>query len=105
MAAYTVATRTNEIGIRLALGAEPSRIRRAVLAQGGRLAAMGISLGLAMSFAMTSLLETLLYGVSSTDPITFVGVSSLLVVVTAVACYVPARRATMVDPLTALRCE
>ncbi len=105
LAAYTVATRTNEIGIRLALGAEPSRIRRGVLGQGGRLAAMGISLGLTISFAMTRLLETLLYGVSSTDPITFVGVSSLLVVVTAVACYVPARRATMVDPLTALRCE
>ena len=72
---------------------------------GVRLAAMGMSLGLAMSFAVTRLLATLLYGVSSTDPLTFVGFIFLLVVVTAAACYVPARRATQVDPLAALRCE
>jgi putative ABC transport system permease protein len=105
LVAYTVATRTNEIGIRLALGAEPSRVRRAVLGQGVRLAGIGISLGLAMSLALTRLLDSLLFGVSSTDPLTFLGGIALLIVVAAAACYAPARRATRVDPLTALRCE
>ncbi len=105
LVAYAVAMKTNEIGIRLALGAEPSRVRRAVLGQGVRLTGIGIALGLAMSFGVTQLLETLLYGVSSTDPLTFAGVIFLLLAVTAVACYLPARRATQVDPLAALRAE
>lgn len=105
LVAYAVATRTNEIGIRLALGAEPSRVRLAVLGQGLRLAGIGVGLGLAMSFGVTRLLETLLYGVSSTDPLTFAGVIFLLIVVTVIACYLPARRATQVDPLAALRTE
>jgi predicted permease len=105
LVAYAVAKRTNEIGIRLALGAHPAQVRRSVIGQGMRLAMAGIGIGLAISLAATHLLATLLYGVSSTDPITFAGVVGLLVLVTLIACYLPARHATRVDPLTALRCE
>jgi putative ABC transport system permease protein len=105
LVAYTVANRINEIGIRLALGAQPAHVRRAVVVQGVRLALAGMSIGLVICFALTHFLATLLYRVSSTDPITFSGVVVLLFLVTLVACYLPARRATHVDPLTALRCE
>ncbi len=103
--AYTVARRTNEIGIRLALGAAPPRVRRLVILQGLRLTLAGMALGLAISLAVTRFLEGLLFRVSATDPLTAVGGSILLVLVTLVACYVPARRATNVDPLIALRTE
>ena len=103
--AYTVAKRTGEIGIRLALGADRGRIRWLVLQHGFRLTIVGITLGLAISLAVTRLLATLLFGVSATDPATFVSVGVLLMVATAAACYIPARRAMGIDPLNALRCE
>ena len=102
---YTVARRASEFGMRLALGAQPARVRRTVLGQGMRLAITGMIIGLAISLAVTRLLATLLYGVSSTDPTTFIGVIAVLLLVTLVSCYIPARRATQVDPLTALRAE
>ena len=97
--AFTVARRTNEIGIRLALGAAPSSVRRLVIGQALRLALAGMALGLAISLVVTRFLASLLFRVSATDPLTAVGGSVLLVLVTLVACYVPARRATNVDPL------
>jgi putative ABC transport system permease protein len=101
--AYSVAERTQEMGIRLALGAERGDILRLVLRQGLVLALSGIALGLAGSFAVTRLLGSLLYHVSTTDPLTFAAGSVLFVVVALVASYVPARRATRVDPIIALR--
>jgi putative ABC transport system permease protein len=97
--------RTHEIGVRFALGAEPHRVMWLVLGQGFRLTLSGIALGLALSLAMTRLLANLLFNVGATDPITLAGVVTLLVLVTVLACYVPARRATRVDPLVALRHE
>ena len=102
---FTVARRTNEIGIRLALGAAPPRVRRLVIGQGLRLTLAGMALGLMLSLAVTRFLSGLLFRVTATDPLTVAGGSLLLVIVTFVACYVPARRATNVDPLIALRCD
>jgi putative ABC transport system permease protein len=103
--AYTVAQRTHEIGIRLALGAQRQDILRLVLRQGFKLTAIGIALGLAGASAATQALRSLLYGISPTDPLIFVAVPLLLALVALLACFVPARRATRVDPLLALRCE
>ena len=100
---YMVAEQTREIGIRIALGATRSDILGAVLRQGLGLAAAGAGLGLAGALALSHSLAGLLYGVRSTDPPTFAGVACLLVVVALLASYVPARRATRVDPMTALR--
>jgi predicted permease len=102
---YTVAQRTQEIGIRMALGAERHNVFGMVLSQGARLAGLGIALGLVAAFGITRLMASYLYGVQPTDPLTF-GVVSLLLVGTALlACYLPARGATRVDPLVALRHE
>ena len=102
---YSVAQRTQEIGIRMALGAARGNVFGMVLAQGARLAGLGIVIGLAAAYAVTRLMASFLYGVQPTDPITFVAVSGLLVGVALLACYLPARRATRVDPIIALRYE
>ena len=102
---YGVNRRTRDIGIRLALGASTGRILRDVLGGGGRLALMGILLGLLAAVGLARLIATLLFGVSALDPLTFAGTAVLLLVVTLAACCIPARRATKVNPMVALRQE
>jgi putative ABC transport system permease protein len=100
---YAVSQRTHEIGIRMALGAQASDVLRLIVQQGMIVAFTGIVIGLAASLALTRLLGTLLFDVSPTDPLTFTGVAALLLIVAFMACYLPARRAAKVDPLTAVR--
>ncbi len=103
--AYAVMQRRNEIGLRMALGATPAQVLNGILKQGLLLTAIGIGIGLVGAIAIASLLKSVLVGVSATDPLTLGGVSLLLAVVAAMACYVPARRATHIDPAIALRQE
>jgi putative ABC transport system permease protein len=100
-----VANRRNEFGIRIALGAQAGNVLRMILGQGLRLAVVGVALGLVGAFALTRLLKGLLFGISASDPLTFVVIASLLVGVALLACWLPARRATKIDPLEALRNE
>lgn len=102
---YSVAQRTREIGVRVALGAARGDISRMVLRQGALLASLGIAIGLLTAFAVTRLMASFLYGVRPADPLTFTSVSLLLIAVALFACFLPARRATRVDPLVALRFE
>ena len=102
---YSVAQRTRELGIRLALGAQRSDLLRLILQQGMTVVAVGILFGIVASIGLTRLIATLLYGISATDPITFLTLSLALLLVALVACWLPARRASAVDPMVALHTE
>ena len=103
--AYSVSRRTREIGVRVALGARSRDVLTMILNQGVRTIVIGIAIGLAGSFALTRTLSSLLFGVTATDPLTFAAVIALLISAALLACYIPARRATKVDPMVALRYE
>ena len=103
--AYLVGQRTHEIGIRVALGANRSEVLRLVVGQGAKMALLGVALGILAALGLTRLMSGMLFGVSATDPLTFIAVAILLILVALAACYIPARRAMSVDPMVALRYE
>ena len=102
---YTVSLRRREIGIRLALGAQRGHVLQMVLQQGTKLALVGVAIGIAAGLGLTRLMAHLLFGVTAHDPLTFAAVAVLLLLIALLACYVPDRRATLVDPTVALRYE
>lgn len=102
---YSISQRTREFGVRIALGAQPGRVLSMAISEGMKLALLGILIGLVCGFVMTRLMSSLLFGVTARDPITFVAVGVLVVLVSLTACYIPARRAMRVDPIVALRYE
>jgi putative ABC transport system permease protein len=103
--AYAVGQCTHEIGVRMALGADRGAVLKMVLRRGMKLVLIGAGFGLAVSFAVTRVIASLLFDVTPTDPVIFVGAPILLLIVALAACYAPARLATRVDPLVALKCE
>ena len=102
---HVVAGRTREIGLRMALGAQLSDVRALIVRQGMWLAAIGALIGLALALGGAQLLKSFLYGVSATDPLTFTGIAAMLLTIAFLACWIPARRASRVDPMIALRAE
>jgi len=102
---YTMSQRQREIGIRLALGAQFGAVLQMVLRQGTQLVLLGVAIGTGAALGLTRLMTSLLYGVTAHDPLTFVAVAALLILVGILACYIPARRAILVDPIAALRYE
>ena len=102
---YLVSQRTREIGVRVALGAQRSDVLRLILGDGARLTFLGVAIGLAASLGLTRLLAKMLFGVRASDPVTLIVVTVILSAVAFLACYIPARRATRVDPMVALRYE
>ena len=102
---YSVSERQREIGIRLALGAKGGDVLQMVLRQGAKLALLGVVIGIGAALGLTRLMTNVLFGVTAHDPLTFAAVAALLLLVAGVACYIPARRATLVDPIVALRYE
>jgi putative ABC transport system permease protein len=102
---YAVAQRTHEIGVRMTLGAQTGTILKLVIGSGMKLVASGVALGLAASFSLTRLMTNMLFGVSAADPLTLIVITLLLTFVALLACWIPARRAAKVDPITALRFE
>ena len=101
--AFSVSARTNEIGIRMSLGADRGRVERMILAEGGTLVAVGLALGVVGAFLTTRVIRGLLFGVSPNDPMTFVGVAVLMAVIGVVACWIPALRAARIDPAITMR--